>query len=91
MQIILDEKLYVLCPEFETLCSIEKELGSGLVTLARKLAEENITLEELAVILTRCMQPCVELELVKGVLLRNGIAQAIEAVAIMFAEVFGGK
>jgi len=85
-QIILDGNSYTLHPTFAALSGIEQTLGIGFVALARKLAEGDITLEELAAIISGCMA---ETPPDKDALVRGGLANVIETVSDMFAAVFG--
>jgi len=86
--IMLGGKIHVMRPTFAALSRIEQELHTGLLALAGKLFEGNITLEELAVIINCClMESSIP---VNDALVQGGVTGAMQAVAEMFALVFGG-
>jgi len=87
VSITLDGISYVMRPTFERLNRIEQKLNMGFVALARKLADGNIMLEELAVVVAECMQEKIA---VRDALTHGGIMEAIASVSAMFALVFGG-
>jgi hypothetical protein len=88
VEIRLDDKTYVLRPTFAALSSIEQKLGTGLIALAGRLADENITLEELTVIITQC---AVETPAdIHEALIRGALSNVLESIGRMFAAVFGG-
>jgi hypothetical protein len=90
VEIILDGKAYALHPTFKTLSCIEEMLSTSVMALAVKLAENTITLEEIAIIVTECLRTEIQESSVREALLRSGLAQATQAVTAMFVVIVGG-
>lgn len=88
--ITLAGTIYALYPTFEALSDIEKELGASITALVVKLTESEMTLEELALIIAKCLEPEMPASFVRNALLECGFSCATQAAALMFSHVFKG-
>lgn len=88
--IVLSGAPHILRPSFEALSGVEQELSIGLVTLARKLADGMLTLEEMETIIRHCLIGNGCLENLKDALVQSGLANATQAVAEMLTLALGG-
>src|SRR4051812_41521378 len=89
-KIFLDDHSFTLRPTFEALSSIEQSLNSGIVALTNKLVEGQLTLDEVAVIITQCAPQGTPIALVKEAIIKNGLTRALGIIASMLSCAFAG-
>jgi len=90
VKIILDGKSYVMRSTFEALSRIERELGSGVMSLAKKIADGALTLEELATIIGHAIESDLSPDAIRAAILGSGVTHATQAVTGMFVRIFRG-
>ena len=91
VEIVLDGENYILKPTFHALSQIEHELSTGIISLAGKLAEGMITLEELSVVIVHCATTELSIAHLKETLVHSELSKIIQAIAHMFCHVIGGE
>ena len=79
---------YELVPTFEMLCNIEKLLDQSITHIAVRLSKGELRLQEIQIILEKCLEPKPSENTWQTALLENGFSQITQALARMFAGLF---
>src|SRR5579884_706629 len=80
---------YALNPDFAACCAIERRLGVAITALAARLADGQMTVEEMAEVFSACLPP--EQTLSGDALLDIGLERATALLAQFFTRIFRGR
>ena len=87
---MLDGIHYVLRPSFKVLYEIEQRLSAGIIALAQRFSEGQMTLQEMVLIIHCCMQHRASEAFIEKAIERNGLDNAMTALTSVFTVVFSG-
>jgi hypothetical protein len=95
VEVILNNESYVLRPTFDALCRIERELDTGLIEIAKRMANGKLALQELSKILLCCNaaaegEPALSAEIIQAAIPGDGLTSIIGAVSRMLTHVLQG-
>jgi hypothetical protein len=91
VEISINNQPCILRPTFSALSNIEQTLSAGLPSLAMRLSDGMLTLEELVTIIACCSCSDLTKERIRDTLIEDGIGGAMEQIAIMFSYIFKNK
>ena len=80
-----------LNPNIDGIIRIEKMLETSVLTLAKKLADGELSLEELVIIIENSLELKIGADEIHALLLEQGISKATESVTGLFIRLLKGE
>lgn len=94
MHLYFADKSYSLSAPGKALCAVENELNCSIISIAKKLLEGDLLVDDMAVVFFHFIyqsdpQNALSMEQIAEVIVSEGIAQAIENLSELLADLLG--